>query len=46
MVVVLVGTVAVVVGIDWLIVIDEHVVPMVEGPIRELACLEGCSDAM
>ena len=45
-VVVLVGTVAVVVVVVWLVVVDELVVPLVEGPIGELACLEGCFNVM
>ena len=44
-VVVLFGTVAVVVVV-WLDVIDKLVVPLVEGPIGDLICLEGCYDVM
>ena len=46
MVVVLVGTVAVVVVVVWLVVVDELVVPLVEGPTGELACLEGCFNVL
>ena len=45
-VVVLVGTVVVIVVVVWLVVVDEFVVPLVEGPIGEPTCLESCFDVM